>query len=78
MDTVSIRDLRNHSADVLDRVAHGETLTVTCDGTPVATVSPLPRRSPAVQQLIARRRTLPPVDAAMLRADLDRLLDPTL
>ncbi len=34
MDTVSIRDLRNHSADVLDRVAHGETLTVICDGPP--------------------------------------------
>ena len=78
MSTVPVRDLRNHSADVLARVIQGESLTVTRDGEPVATISPLPRREVGVAQLIERRRTLPVVDAAALRADLDELLDSAL
>jgi prevent-host-death family protein len=74
MSTVSVRDLRNHSADVLARVARGETLTVTRDGEPVASVTPLPRRGIGVEQLIDRRRDLPVVDAAAMRADIDALL----
>ncbi len=78
MSTVSVRDLRNHSADVLARVARGETLTVTNDGRPVATVTPLPRRAARVEDLIARRQSLPRVDAGRLRADLDEILDASL
>ena len=78
MSTVPVRDLRNHSADVLARVTQGESLTVTRDGEPVATISPLPRRQVGVAQLIERRRTLPVVDAAALRVDLDELLDSAL
>ena len=78
MSTVPVRDLRNHSADVLARVIQGESLTVTRDGEPVATISPLPRRQVGVAQLIERRKALPVVDAAALRADLDELLDPAL
>jgi prevent-host-death family protein len=78
MSTVPVRDLRNHSADVLARVTQGESLTVTRDGEPVATISPLPRREVGVAQLIERRRTLPVVDAAALRTDLDELLDSAL
>jgi antitoxin (DNA-binding transcriptional repressor) of toxin-antitoxin stability system len=33
---ISIRELRNHGGDMVDRVAHGERLTVTRDGKPVA------------------------------------------
>ena len=43
MDEVSIRALRNHGGDVVDRVALGEPLTVTRDGQPVATLQPLGR-----------------------------------
>jgi prevent-host-death family protein len=78
MSTVPVRDLRNHSADVLARVIQGESLTVTRDGEPVATISPLPRREVGVAKLIERRRTLPVVDAAALRVDLDELLDSAL
>ena len=78
MSTVPVRDLRNRSADVLARVTQGESLTVTRDGEPVATISPLPRRPVGVAQLIERRRTLPGVDAAALRADLDELVDSAL
>ncbi|PZO59565.1 MAG: type II toxin-antitoxin system prevent-host-death family antitoxin [Pseudoxanthomonas suwonensis] len=73
-----MRDLRNRSADVLRRVAHGESLTVTKDGEPVASVVPLPRKSLSVEELISRRRSLPPVDADELKADIDELIDPAL
>jgi len=78
MSTVPVRDLRNHSADVLARVTQGESLIVTRDGEPVATISPLPRRQVGVAQLIERRKALPLVDAAALRVDLDELLDSAL
>ncbi len=78
MESISIRDLRNHGGDVLDRVARGETVNVTRDGAAAARLSPLPRRSPSAAELIARRRVLPQVDPMKLRADIDGLLDPTL
>lgn len=78
MGTVTVRDLRNRSADVLQRVSGGERLTVTKDGEPVARVVPLPRRRLRVDELIARRRNLPAMDAARLRADLDELIDASL
>ena len=78
MESVTVRELRNHGGDVLSRVARGETLTVTRDGAPVAELRPLPRRGLTSSQLIARRRTLPPVDPAALRADLDSVLSADL
>jgi prevent-host-death family protein len=78
MDEVTIRDLRNHGADVLDRVSRGEALTVTRDGRAVAELRPLPRRPLSAAALLRRWRRLPPVDAAKLRADIDVLLDATL
>jgi prevent-host-death family protein len=41
---VSVRELRNHTADVLRRVEAGERLRVTVDRRPVAELAPLPRR----------------------------------
>jgi prevent-host-death family protein len=42
---ISVRQLRNHTADVLRRVEAGETLRVTVDRRPVAELVPLPARS---------------------------------
>lgn len=78
MAGVSIRDLRNRSAEVLRRVERGESLTVTRDGQAVATVIPLPRRASRVEELIARRQNLPAVDSSALRRDIDDLIDPQL
>jgi prevent-host-death family protein len=75
---ISVRDLRNRGGDVLARVQHGETLTITSDGTPVAELRPLPRRSRSASELVARRKNLPPVDADALRADVDSVLDQSL
>lgn len=73
-----MRDLRNNSAAVLGRVGQGETLTVTRDGQPVATVAPLPQPTVSARILIERRRALPVMDSQALRADIDEILDATL
>lgn len=78
MGSVSIRDLRNKGGEVLERVEHGELVVVTRDGRPVAELRPLPRRSPAPAELIARRKHLLPMDPASLRRDIDTVLDSSL
>lgn len=78
MDKVTVRDLRNNGGRVLERVANGESLTVTLDGRPVAELRPLPGRALSAATLLTRWRRLPAVDPAALRADIDRTLDTTL
>lgn len=78
MSTVSVRDLRNHGGEVLARVAKGESLTVTRDGDPVASIVPLPRQRLTAEQLTQRWRSLPVVDAVAFRRDVDEILDATL
>ena len=75
MESVTVRELRNHGGEVLDRVVRGETLVVTRDGEEVAELRPRTRRSPSPADLIARRRHLPTVDPDLLRRDLDAVLD---
>jgi prevent-host-death family protein len=78
MTEVTIRDLRNHGGEVLDRVEGGQAMTVTRDGRPVAELRPLARRPLQASLLLQRWRNLPAVDPVKLRGDLDDLLDPTL
>ncbi len=78
MESVSIRDLRNHGGDVIERVLGGQTLEVTRDGSPVATLAPLPRRALSRAELLRRFRHTPPVDPARLRADVDAVIDQSL
>ena len=78
MSTVTIRDLRNNSAAVMERIRHGEHLTVTKDGQPVAELHPTHAAPQHISALIQSARNLPPVDVTTLRADIDDLLDSTL
>jgi prevent-host-death family protein len=78
IDEVTIRDLRNHGGSVVDRVERGETVIVTRDGVQVAELRPLPRPRLNAAALLARWRTVPLVDAAEMRADIDSVLDPEL
>ena len=75
---ISVRELRNNGARVLDRVQCGESLLVTRDGSPVAELRPVGRRSLATSELIARAKRLPTVDYARLRQDIDAVLDQSL
>jgi prevent-host-death family protein len=58
---VSVRELRNHTADVLRRVEAGERLRVTVDRRPVAELTPLPTR----QAWVPRERVV----AALVQSD---------
>ncbi len=78
MSDVTIRDLRNHGGDVVDRVQRGERLTVTRSGRPVAQLVPVPRIALTATELLRRRRQLPDVDLAGLRADIDATMDASL
>jgi prevent-host-death family protein len=75
---ISIRELRNHGGEVVDRVAAGERLTVTRSGKPVAELRPLGRPAVRAEVLLERWRQLPRLDADQLRQDVDAILDPSL
>lgn len=72
---ITVRELRNHGSDVLERVARGEALTVIRDGQVIAELRPLARRPIPATVLVERWRRLPAVDPAKLRADIDDVLD---
>lgn len=78
MQHVSIRDLRNHGGDVIDRVVGGEPVTITRSGRPVAELRPVRQSGPPTAILVKRWSRLPPMDAASLRADLDAVIDSRL
>jgi prevent-host-death family protein len=75
---VSIRELRNHGGDVVDRAAGGEHITVTRSGKPVAELRPLRKTPLRADVLLDRWRRLPPVDLESFRKDLDETLDASL
>ena len=58
---VSVRELRNHTSEVLRRVEAGERLRVTVDRRPVAGLTPLPARD----VWVPRERVL----GALMQAD---------
>lgn len=78
MAEVTIRELRNHGGEVMDRVEHGETLTVTRSGVPVGELRPIPRPRLTASTLLERWRLVPSVDLEAFRADVDVVLDSTL
>jgi prevent-host-death family protein len=78
MSEITVRELRNHGADVLERVVRGEALIVTRDGQAIAELRPLQRPPLPAAVLVGRWRRLPAVDPAKLRADIDDLMDGSL
>lgn len=75
MPDVTVRDLRNHGGDVLDRVAHGESVTITRGGRPVAELRPLMSPGLSTRALIERWSRLPAMDPTRLRQDLETVFD---
>lgn len=78
MADVSIRELRNHGGEVVDRVARGERVTVTRRGKQVAELRPLRSSAVPIAELMRRRAHLPLVDPDELRRDLDSVIDASL
>lgn len=75
---VSIRELRNHGGEVIDRVAAGERLTVTRNGKPVAELRPIRESGLSAAVVIRHWSRLPSVEPRHLRDDLDAVVDPSL
>ena len=75
MREVSLRELRSHGDEVIDRVVSGERMTVTRRGRPVAELRPLRRASLSTEALKRTWARLPAVDAVAFRRDADSTLD---
>jgi prevent-host-death family protein len=73
---VSVRELRNRTAEVLRRVEAGERLTVTVDRRPVAELVPLPARTTWVPRARVVQ-SLVQADAALAH-ELDDVLGETI
>jgi prevent-host-death family protein len=75
---VSIRELRNHGGNVVDRAARGEEITITRAGRAVAELRAISDAPLSAQALLSRWRQLPPIDSAALRREMDAVLDADL
>ena len=74
--TITQRELRNESGEIMRGLDDGETFIVTRRGVPVGELVPIRRRRFASRDVIASSfGTAPPVDLDRLRTDLDRLVD---
>ena len=78
MADVTIRELRNHGGDVVDRAKRGERLTITRAGQPVALIVALRPPPIPLEELRRRWARLPAVDPKRLREDVDTVLDASI
>ncbi len=78
MNSVSIRDLRHHGGEAVDRASRGEKVTITRAGQAVAELRPLASPPLSAEVLLARWRRLPDLDSVALRADIDETLNARL
>ena len=77
--TISQRELRNSSGDIMRRLEAGESFIVTRAGKPVGGLGPVRRRSFVSSHLIVDIfRGAPRIDRDRLRSDLDAVADPGL
>ena len=77
-DTISQRELRLRSREIMDAVETGSSFTVTRDGREIGELIPLRRRSAFVprQELQNAWAGAPSLDVAQFRADIDAIVDP--
>jgi prevent-host-death family protein len=76
MAMIPVRELRNHTNDVIQRVRDGDDVTITANGVPVATLVPIRTGKRAVMPRAEFLRTLRQADP-QLRADLVTLAGET-
>lgn len=74
---VASRELRNKTRALLDRVAAGESITITVGGRPVAVLGPAQRRARWVARAEFERRVLGGQADAALRVELRELAPDT-
>lgn len=76
---ITQRELRNESGEIMRSVERGESFTITRNGTPIARLIPLRRRTAVPkEEFLAAFATAPRIDADRFRADLDAVVDDDL
>lgn len=78
MTYVTIRELRNHGGEVVDRAAAGEPIRIPRNGTPVAELRPIAKPPMTAAHLVRLFKDLPATDPARSRADIDAGLDQSI
>jgi prevent-host-death family protein len=73
---ITQRELRNESGAIMRGVERGESFTITRNGTPIARLIPLRRRTFASrEEVMAAFATAPVLDAEKFREDIDAIAD---
>jgi prevent-host-death family protein len=73
---ITQRELRNESGEIMRSVERGESFTITRNGTPIARLIPLRRRTFVPrEEVMAAFATAPRIDADRFRDDLDSSVD---
>ena len=74
IQTVTQRELRNDSGEIMRRLDRGESFVVTRNGSPVGELTPLRRhRFVRADAVVGLFRAAPGIDAKRFRDDLDAL-----
>lgn len=76
--TITQRELRNKSGEIMRGLDRGEEYTITRNGVPVGVLLPVARRQfVSAEALVAAFKGLPPIDSKRFFDDLDAIADPT-
>jgi prevent-host-death family protein len=76
---ITQRELRNDSGTIMRGVERGESYTITRNGTPIARLIPLRRRTFVPRtEVLAAFASAPILDADRFRSDLDAIIDQDL
>lgn len=73
MKTATVRDLRNHFADVAKWIEHGEAVTITRNGAAFATLAPAKAPKPAKVDWAARFAKRKPLGKGMSKEATEKL-----
>jgi antitoxin (DNA-binding transcriptional repressor) of toxin-antitoxin stability system len=73
MKTATVRDLRNHFADVAKWIEHGEAVTITRNGTAFATLAPTKAAKPRKVDWATRLAKRPPLGRGLSEEETNAL-----
>jgi prevent-host-death family protein len=76
--TITQRELRNDSGEIMRALDRGEEFVVTRNGVPVGELRPVRRRFVSRDVLLAAFCSAPRIDGERFRTDIDELLDPDI
>jgi prevent-host-death family protein len=75
-ESITQRELRNDSGEIMRRLDQGESFVVTRNGVPVGELTPLRRhRFVSAAAAVAIFRNAPAIDAGRFRSDIDAWAD---